>query len=206
MTTLAIERSVEITWLMQNLTPGSVLDIGSAESKYIDFLLDTGRRVTLIDPRQQLFARATTITSDARNISPAQLGTFNNVVLISTLEHIGLGAYGLPAAHGDPFEEQLKMLKHCMGFNSTQGQLLLSIPCGKYEHGGWYLVYDRDMLATIKQCGRLVSEQYWTLDHGQDCYIQINEPQIPAVGIDWVDTGCRASTVALYVMRYDEEN
>jgi len=165
------ERQVEIPWLLKNLKPGSVLDIGSLGSAYIGELVKQERQVVRVD-RKPLKDDLNTIKLqvDIREVYPGAIGTFDNVILLSTLEHVGLEAYGFKADWKEnPFAEQLNTFKHCLNFCGNESILLLSVPFGKYENIGWALIYDRDMIKSLKHQvfqkfnTFLIKETYYTL-------------------------------------------
>lgn len=80
-------------WKIRRLAPRSILDIGS----YRHFLLGLQAHfpVTTVDvrERQSLFPHETVLTGDAKNLGLAD-GSFDLVLSLCTLEHLGLGRYG----------------------------------------------------------------------------------------------------------------
>lgn len=194
------EKSVEIPWLYKNLKEGSVLDIGSEESSYIKKLVNEGRKVFQIDIRlSNNDLNTKKITGDIRKITPEEIGQFDNVLLISTLEHIGLNAYTYKADWKDsPILEQLRTFRHCMEFMKDDGVMPLTIPYGKYEHGGWFLVYEKNMIEEIKKGYLVVNETYFTLKKEPEArYVECRQEECPLVGADVVrGEGIRSTSVA----------
>ena len=166
------EREVEIEWLFKNLGNGSVLDIGSNEATYIKRLVDDGHEVTQNDIRPMGDSLDTKkVMGDVRKLVSMEMGKFDNVLVISTLEHIGLEAYGNKADYvDDPFAEQLRTFKHCFTFMLEGGRLLLTVPYGKREMGGWFLVYDREAMDKLKNGRMILGETYFALDKKKDIY------------------------------------
>lgn len=197
------ERAVEIPWLLKNLKEGSILDIGSSESDYITRLVNEGRNITQLDSRplnNNLNTRK--IVCDIRKAIPQDLGKFDNVLLISTLEHIGLEAYDNKADWKDsPVQEQLRTFRHCVDFLNDNGKILLTIPYGEYKHEGWLIVYNREGISEIKKGYKTVDETYFTLK--EEKYVECKQEECPLMGANMVpNVGMRAtSVVCLALMR-----
>lgn len=191
------ERSVELPWLFKNLKEGSILDIGSNESNYITRLVNEGRDITQLDIRP-LNNKVNTrkVVCDIRKVTLQDLGKFDNILLISTLEHIGLKAYDNEADWKDsPTQEQLRTFRHCMEFLNDDGRILLTVPYGKYEHCGWLIVYDEDMIKGVKQGYKVLNETYFTLK--KDKYVECRQGECPLAGMNMVHgIGMRATSVA----------
>lgn len=195
------ERAVEIPWLFKNLKEGSVLDIGSNESSYITRLVNEGRNITQLDIRPlNNVANTRKVVGDIRKKAIKDLGKFDNVLLISTLEHIGLKAYDSEADWKDsPALEQLRTFRHCMDFLKEGGRILLTVPYGKYENAGWVLTYDKDMIEEIKKRWKIINEIYFSLKN--ENYVECKQEECPLVGMDLVpNVGMRATSVVCLVL------
>ena len=89
-------REFEWPFAYDNLVPGNVLDIGKSHDSFHEKLLSEDRDVTILDVRRipKWDPRITYIREDIRNVRPSLLGRWDNIVMVSTLEHVGLDAYG----------------------------------------------------------------------------------------------------------------
>jgi len=178
------EREAEISWLLSKIKKGSVLDIGSLESAYIQRLLERGHRVVRNDTRTFSCPFGTkVIIGDILKLKNDALGKFDNVLLISTLEHIGLKAYQNRASK-NPFLKQQKTLRHCFHFLKKRGKLLCTLPYGKSEDGGWYFIYDEKMVNSLIKGLNLKDKTYFTLDRRKKGYRECLREETPLVGWD----------------------
>lgn len=187
------ERDAEIPWLLGKLKKGSVLDVGSLESVYIQKLLEKGHSVVRNDTRVFSCPYGTKVVKgDILRLDPEDLGLFDNVLLISTLEHIGLKAYQNRASK-DPFCRQIKTLRHCFRFLKRGGKLLCTLPFGKFENGSWYLIYDHKMVGILVKGLSLKSKMYFTLEEVKRTYQKCQRREVPLVG--WDETNSRSVSV-----------
>jgi 2-polyprenyl-3-methyl-5-hydroxy-6-metoxy-1,4-benzoquinol methylase len=109
------ERVVEVPFVYRALSripPGStIVDVGASESTVSLSLASLGYRVTAVDPRPyglrhpnlEVIARAAEEWEETR--------TFDAIVCLSTVEHIGLGAYGEPRKSGRPDHDLMRRLR-----------------------------------------------------------------------------------------------
>lgn len=113
-----------------------ILDIGSAESEVPLYFMAMGYDITAFDQREYPFSKS--VQGDAHSLSslfPA--GNFQALTVISTIEHIGIGAYGDPksnAGYLDLIAEWKKVI-------APGGYLFLTLPVtsaeGRKEPGQW---------------------------------------------------------------------
>jgi hypothetical protein len=178
------EREAEIPWLLSKLKEGSVLDVGSLESLYIKELLERGHKVVRNDTRTFSCPFGTrAVVGDILKLKSEALGKFDNVLLISTLEHVGLKAYQNRASK-DPFQRQIETLRCCLQFLKKQGKLLCTLPYGKFENSGWYFIYDDKMVESLLKGLNLKSKMYFTLDERKQTYKECQREGVPLVGWD----------------------
>jgi SAM-dependent methyltransferase len=134
------ERIVEIPWCLSRIH-GPTLDIGAAESEYLD-RLPTGSVGIDIRPA----AVATTLPYVIANAValPFPDQSFDHVLCLSTFEHLGRAheAYGTTDEVGIPeqvFAEMRRVVK-------KGGTLLITVPYGKQQDLGWLVTYDAQLL------------------------------------------------------------
>ncbi len=148
------ERIVEAPYAFASvagLPPGSrILDFGAVESTTALSLASLGHQVTAIDLRPYPLAHPN-LTSVAEPIEdwegPAE--PFDAVLCISTLEHVGLGAYGEDAA-GDGGENlDREILERIGGWLAPEGFLVFTAPYGTWEVTEGQRVYDDEHLDAL---------------------------------------------------------
>lgn len=200
------ERVVEVPWLLSKVKSGTALDIGSAESSYCMDLFDQGvTRLVLNDIRalHKFDPRVECEVGDIRNMQPTEL--FDNVLCISTLEHIALEAYGqqreVPREHS-AYYPQREAFHHMMKFLKPDGQMILTLPYGKFEDFGWGLVYDAGMIAEIKYHYEVVEETYYTLvNRHRDEWQKCSAGRCPQKGMDHFNGNMRATSVCCLLLK-----
>jgi len=94
----ASERAVEYSWVMANLKPdkNSVLDVGCCDSFLSHELLVRGYNAYAIDIRdyRERPTHLNFVRADVRYV-PFRNDSFNQVIAVSTIEHVGIGGrYG----------------------------------------------------------------------------------------------------------------
>ena len=164
------ERQVEVPWVLKHLgTPRCILDVGTGRNAtYLDALAATGARVYALDYRPVPVPETVHFVAGLLGLTklPFPDGYFDAITCISTLDHIGLAAYGLVenlAILADAPAALSRLL--CPG-----GRLLLTVPTGRdqittHPEGG-QRVFGR---AALKQMFALPTwvlraEDYWLLD------------------------------------------
>jgi hypothetical protein len=84
--------------VLRNIPPeaSTVLDFGAVESMLPMTLAAPGRRVTVWDRRPYAFAHPllSVVPQDLLSETPPGLGTFDIVISVPTIEHLGLDSYG----------------------------------------------------------------------------------------------------------------
>ena len=147
------ERIVEVPFAMAalaRLEPGvRVLDIGSAESTFPLSAASLGYKVTAIDPRPLAYSHPN-LESHATLLEDwdAPSDPFAAAFLISTIEHIGLGAYG-ERAYGSPDHgagADVALLDRVRGLLAPEGLMILTTPYGKREVTELERIYDEESL------------------------------------------------------------
>jgi SAM-dependent methyltransferase len=150
------ERIVEYPWLLAHLgtEPGLLLDAGSALNFH--FLLrrpelasKTMYICTLAPERHSFWKLGVSYTFQDLRHTCFRDGFFDQVVSLSTLEHIGLdngrfytgrqSAPRSPESYVDAVKEMARILR-------PGGRLYLSVPYGRHADHGWLQVFDGDMV------------------------------------------------------------
>jgi SAM-dependent methyltransferase len=160
------QRAVEYPWVIKNLgmvpRGGLILDVGCAESLLSQELIARGFRVVGIDIRDYPF-KDKRMMFLRRNVLDTLLtdNTFDAILVVSTIEHIGLEPYGqtVKDAAGDlrAMKELVRILKH-------EGILILTTP---YIGGeplrvtSFERVYNRQRLGELTKGLKIIKEDYY---------------------------------------------
>lgn len=170
------ERVIEIPWtLSRTRSAARILDVGSADSSYLDRLSWMGREVHALDRRPPNPRTKRTVrirVGDIRD-SGYPSGTFDLILCVSTLEHVGiLDAYGETTA--DP-EGDFTALREMARILAIGGRALITVPFGRgldYSHiSGWgFRHYDAERLDAIIAHSGLsrVETSYFAYRNGWD--------------------------------------
>jgi SAM-dependent methyltransferase len=127
------ERIVEIPYAFRALgtlrPPASVLDVGSVESTIPLSLAALGYRVCALDLRAYPFSHPNleVVVSRIEDFE-REPGSFDAVLCISTVEHIGLGWYGEAPQEPDADRRAVERLGDLL---SPGGRLVLTVPFGR---------------------------------------------------------------------------
>lgn len=159
------ERIVEVPFVHRNLPypfRGRVLDVGYLESEVTFQLASLGFETWGIDIRPQVlkFPGIHAVQGDVRQY-PFPDAYFDTVIVLSTVEHIGLKAYENKSYDPEGDVHALQAVHRVM---SPDGRLLLTVPFGRHGKTGWYRVYDHDALLSLLTRARfkIETEDYWS--------------------------------------------
>ncbi len=151
--TTANERIVEVPFAMMalgRLEPGSkILDVGSAESTFPLSAASLGYRVTAVDPRGLPYTHPNLETVAGRFEDLETPGErFAAVFLISTIEHVGLPAYGIqPQGDVHPgLGADRDLLDHVRDLLVEDGIVVLTTPYGASRVNDFERTYDDEAL------------------------------------------------------------
>jgi len=126
------ERVVEVPWLVSRLgRPRAVLDVGSAGATYYAALIACGaERIVAADTRPCEAPAPIEVAQVNATQMPAEwTEAFDVVVCISTLDHVGLAAYGnLPEENA--VERVIAEIRRVL---RPQGRLLATFPVGRAQ-------------------------------------------------------------------------
>ncbi|MDW7990488.1 MAG: class I SAM-dependent methyltransferase [Archaeoglobaceae archaeon] len=138
------QRIVEYRWVLSMLKrfvhPNSrVLDVGCAESAFCNELMAMGYEVWGLDINEPLFANRKILKfckSDVRNV-PLPENFFDAIVVISTIEHVGLPVYGQKTIEEDGDIRAMRELRRII---KSEGYLFLTTPFS----GGDYRIIETE--------------------------------------------------------------
>lgn len=125
------ERVVEVPWLLDRLAARRsrrLLDVGAADAAYTALLPDLADAVTLLDVRPFSAPPGVTVAvGPAQDMPAAWACHFDTVVCVSTLDHVGLDAYGQQAEPGALEAAAAELWR----VTALGGRLLLTLPVGR---------------------------------------------------------------------------
>ena len=158
------ERSVEVPWALQRIGGARrVLDVGCSTSDYLAELAREeprrGRRVYGLEPDAPQPIRNVGVVKGTVVAPPFPTGSFELILCISTVEHIGLPIYG---QHEFPHGDILAM-RHMRRLLAPGGRLLLTVPFGRAQVNPWFRVYDRGSLRRLTGGFRALSAAFYRL-------------------------------------------
>jgi SAM-dependent methyltransferase len=189
------ERVIEIPWVLSRLQEGGpVLEVGYAfaEGPYLAGLLRSGVELVGVDLVEREVEGMETVRADVRSL-PFDDHSFVQVLLVSTLEHIGADntVYGLGAEHDA--EGQVQALREIRRVLRPGGSLLVTVPIGEPADYGWFRQDDvRGWTRLFRRAGLFIEEQepYELHEDGWRA-----EPAFRPEGIAYGDRGPAASAV-----------
>lgn len=187
------ERVIEIPWALSRLPQaGRVLDVGSADATYLSTIAATGRRLECIDLRDCRDALPPGVRFHHESIIGNELpaAAYDAVLMVSTLEHIGLPCYGnAPVENGDvlAIAETRRLLK-------PGGTLIATVPAGQSKVASWYRQYSPADLRRLF-ANWDVTIEYWAFDGAQ--YVAVAEAEVESCDYrDRLDEHAGAGSVA----------
>ena len=158
------ERSVGVPWALQRIGGARrVLDVGCSTSDYLAELAREeprrGRRVYGLEPDAPQPIRNVGVVKGTVVAPPFPAASFDLILCISTVEHIGLPIYG---QHEFPHGDILAM-RHMRRLLAPGGRLLLTVPFGRAQVNPWFRVYDRGSLRRLTGGFRALSAAFYRL-------------------------------------------
>jgi SAM-dependent methyltransferase len=134
------ERLVEVPWVLSRLRSGRILEVGwaFAEPAYIAGLVEAAPgELVGVDLAEGVAPGFEAVVADARDL-PFEDASFDQVLLVSTLEHIGADneVYGVdggpdPSGRSAALRELRRVLR-------PSGRLLVTVPLGEPGDYGWF--------------------------------------------------------------------
>jgi SAM-dependent methyltransferase len=197
------ERVVELPWVLSRLRAGGrVLEVGYAfaEPAYLGALLRSGVELVGVDRAAVDVQGMETVVADARDL-PFADDTFDQVLLVSTLEHIGAdnSVYGLEPEPVDGVEPRVATLRSLRRVLRGDGSLLATVPLGEPEDYGWFRQEDAGgWTGLFARAGFFVAEQetYELMSEGWRA-----NPEFEPGGVRYGDRGPAASAVLCVDLR-----
>jgi Caenorhabditis protein of unknown function, DUF268 len=146
----ANERIAEVPYVFRALAPlprGSrILDVGATESTLAFSLASLGYRTTALDLRAYPLSHPQLEVVVGRIEEwDSEPGSFDAIVCLSTIEHLGLGAYGGEVGASADSAAMKRMQELVV----PQGLLVLTVPVGRAETGENERTYDRVALEAL---------------------------------------------------------
>jgi hypothetical protein len=144
------ERIVETPYAFRALAqappPARVLDVGATENTLAFSLAALGYEVTALDLRAYPLKhpRLRTVVAPVQEWETDE--SFDAVLCLSTIEHIGLGAYGEPSIAG---RADLKAMERMRTLTRQGGLLVLTAPFGRASAARHERAYDREALDAL---------------------------------------------------------
>lgn len=151
------ERILETPFVLQRLPKtGRILDVGSASSLLALQLATIGYQVTAVDIRPYPFThdKLTYFQEDVSRLT-LEKRSQDCAIVISTIEHVGLGNYGDSQELSDR-----EFLNIVAGYVKAKGDIFLTMPFGKSYQGSWYRVYDSEELYKLIEGYTLVELKF----------------------------------------------
>jgi SAM-dependent methyltransferase len=191
------ERSVEVPWALQRIGGARrVLDVGCSTSDYLAELAQDephrGRRVYGLDPDAPQPIRNVGIVKGTVVAPPFPTASFDLILCISTVEHVGLPIYG---QHEFPHGDILAM-RHVRRLLAPGGRLLVTVPFGRAQVNPWFRVYSGGSLRRLMSGFRALSVAFYCLRaDGEGSYEPCRAADLRGAGYDFEHM--RAEGVAL---------
>jgi SAM-dependent methyltransferase len=191
------ERSAEVPWALQRVGGARrVLDVGCSTSDYLADLAQAeparDRRVCGLDPDAPRPIRNVGVVKGTIVASPFPPASFDLILCISTVEHVGLPIYG---QHEFPHGDILAM-RHMRCLLAPGGRLLLTVPFGRAQVNPWFRIYDRQGLRRLTGGFRALSAAFYRLrPDAEGSYEPCRAADLHAAGYDFKHM--RAEGVAL---------
>ncbi len=140
------ERIAEIPYAFRAIgkldAGATILDVGAAESTVALSLASLGYEVTALDPRPYPLSHPRLRSVEGRVEDWDTPDTFDAVICLSTIEHVGLPAYGQEPQPG----ADLAAMRRIHELSRPGAVLVLTVPFGTFSADDFQRTYDREHL------------------------------------------------------------
>lgn len=156
------ERDVEYEFVLRHTVGHNlqILDVGGVGSLLPLHLARRGHRVTVCDVREypEKDPNLTVVTGDFLHTIFTN-ASFDLVVMVSAIEHLGFGSYGDPVI---PDADRIAM-RRVRRILKEHGRVILTIPFAAEERiiQGFERWYDIDRLTRLLQDYRIIVSEFW---------------------------------------------
>lgn len=187
------ERILEYPYIFSRIRPGvSVLDIGCTSSRLPIQLASLGYDMHGVDLIDYPFSHPNFLfyKKDIFEWEPGR--TFDSIILLSTIEHFGLGIYGDDPRSGDMDKVAVRRIGSWL---KKGGQMLVTTPFGRPRITAKHRIYDAARLARVFPASvfRRVDERYflrqglhWAPSNA-DALKDVDSPHNPPNGVVLLD-------------------
>jgi SAM-dependent methyltransferase len=176
------ERVVEYPWLFSRGPRGRVLDAGSVMNHrhVIEPLLEAADDLTIatLAPEPVAFTElgVSYLYADLRDL-PLRDHWFDDVICLSTLEHVGMDTaiYGAATPRaGDPQAEAARALRDLLRVTKPGGRVHVSFPFGRSEDLGWLRQLDRAEIDDLFARAGVVAREETVFLHSSDGWRRVS--------------------------------
>lgn len=185
---LVNERIIEYPYVFRRLKPdGVVLDIGCTSSRLPIQLASLGYEVHGLDLLEYPFTHPNFHFHKSDLFMWKPPCKFDSIILLSVIEHFGLGVYGDSKIAGDRDKEAIERITSWL---KPHGQLLITTTFGKPRITHKHRIYNKERLDYIlpRSLYKRIDEQYhqrinqhWLPSTPQALY-DIDSPSLPCNG------------------------
>ena len=168
------ERVVEIPWALGQLPhQGHILDVGSCDATYLLDIVQSDRQLHCLDSRNCSAELPPEVIFHHQSIFGNTLprNHYEAVLMLSTLEHIGLPCYGQRAVLGG---DELA-LAECWLLLRPRCPLIATVPVGQEKLTSWYRQYSPARLKQLFK-GWDYEIRYWGFIGNS--YVPIHEDRV----------------------------
>ncbi|PIR62140.1 MAG: hypothetical protein COY81_02535 [Candidatus Pacebacteria bacterium CG_4_10_14_0_8_um_filter_43_12] len=175
------ERIIEVPWVYSQLNfkkKGKVLDIGWLESTLPISLATAGFSVTGLDIRSGELTHPN-FEGLVGDICETKLpsNSFDYVILLSTLEHIGLNTLYGRAASGS---SDKKAVEQCLRVLKLSGKLLITTPVAKQAAVNDFMrIYTPAILKRLVRNGAIESLEFFKANQNRTAWSVTSENDLP---------------------------
>lgn len=180
------ERIVEYPQITEWIRPtGTILDIGCVSSRLPIQLASLGRSVYGLDTRPYIFTHPNFCFYQADLFQWLPPTKFETILLISVIEHFGLGGYGDLVVD----DADMKAIQRITTWLQPGGQLLVSLPFGKPRITEKHRIYDMERLQLLFEQFVWIEQRFFQRVEGNwlpssaDILHDIDSPGLPVNGV-----------------------